>query len=302
MELRNIKSFLRAAELQNFTHAADDLGYSQATITMQIKQLEEELGTPLFERFGRNVKLTQHGEIFARRAAVILSEVDSAVAELNDDEIKGDLTIASADSVCMHILPGILMEFRKKCPKVHVSIKTGIDVALHEMIQKNEIDLMFMLGEMEHRSEWIHVVDKEEQAIFVASKCNPLAKSKKTTLRQIAEQPLFLTEKDPNFRIKIDKAAAEQGFEIAPLIDVNHTSVIVDALLADNGVSYLAEFIVKKNLEKGELVKLETDEAYNKTWIQLVYHKNKILTPQIKIFMEIARKKLLGDADGTKSD
>ena len=163
MELRNIKSFLRAAELQNFTHAADDLGYSQATITMQIKQLEEELGTPLFERFGRNVKLTQHGEIFARRAAVILSEVDSAVAELNDDEIKGDLTIASADSVCMHILPGILMEFRKKCPKVHVSIKTGIDVALHEMIQKNEIDLMFMLGEMEHRSEWIHVVDKEEQ-------------------------------------------------------------------------------------------------------------------------------------------
>jgi len=78
MELRNITTFLRVAELQNFTHAAIELGYSQSAVTVQIRQLETELGVPLFERIGRSVRLTAPGQTFLQQAGEIIKAADRA--------------------------------------------------------------------------------------------------------------------------------------------------------------------------------------------------------------------------------
>ena len=82
MELRNIKTFQRVAELSSFTRAAEDMGYSQSAVTMQIKQLEEELGCMLFERIGKRPTLTQEGKIFIEYTAQILDNVSSAEAAI----------------------------------------------------------------------------------------------------------------------------------------------------------------------------------------------------------------------------
>lgn len=78
MELRNITTFLRVAELQNFTHAAQELGYSQSAVTVQIRQLETELGVPLFERIGRSVNLTTPGQAFLQQAGEIIKAAERA--------------------------------------------------------------------------------------------------------------------------------------------------------------------------------------------------------------------------------
>lgn len=96
MELRNLISFIRAAELQSFSKTAEQLGYSQSAVTMQLKQLEEELGIPLFERIGKRVKLTQAEERFLPRALEVLEAVGRAQQVAQEPERPGGRLRASA--------------------------------------------------------------------------------------------------------------------------------------------------------------------------------------------------------------
>ena len=106
MELRNLISFIRAAELQSFSKTAEQLGYSQSAVTMQLKQLEEELGIPLFERIGKRVKLTQAGERFLPRALEVLEAVGRAQQVAQEPERPGGrLRIGTCQSLVSGLLP-----------------------------------------------------------------------------------------------------------------------------------------------------------------------------------------------------
>ena len=100
MELRNITTFLRVAELQNFTHAAQELGYSQSAVTVQIRQLEIELGVPLFERIGRSVNLTAPGQAFLQQAGEIIKAAERARdAVRTAPEPEGTLRLGTMESL-----------------------------------------------------------------------------------------------------------------------------------------------------------------------------------------------------------
>ena len=120
MELREIRTFLQIAQKQSFSKAAEALGYSQAAVTVQIKQLEEELGIHLFDRLGKKTVLTHHGEIFYRYAVTILGTVaDAKNAVSASTELSGDLTIGTIESICKEIpsaLPERLREHRSGLP------------------------------------------------------------------------------------------------------------------------------------------------------------------------------------------
>ena len=114
MEFRNMKTFLKVSDLQSFTKAAEELGYSQSTVTVQIKQLEEELGVLLFERIGKNVKLTEQGRVFRSQAREIVHAVEQLRSTMGETEqIRGSLRVGTVDSLCTKRMPYILQEFRK---------------------------------------------------------------------------------------------------------------------------------------------------------------------------------------------
>ena len=100
MEIREIKTFLQAAQSGSFVKAAQTLGYSQAAVTIQIKHLEEELGTVLFDRIGKQTQLTESGRTFQLRAKRILQEIEEAKSEVgNSDVVKGELRIGTIESI-----------------------------------------------------------------------------------------------------------------------------------------------------------------------------------------------------------
>ena len=113
MEIRNITTFVRVAELQSFSRAAEQLGYSQSAVTVQIRQLEQELGLLLFERIGKQVRLTENGSRFVLRALDILNAVDAAKNMAYEPErVFGKLRIATAESLLISVLPPVIMKFR----------------------------------------------------------------------------------------------------------------------------------------------------------------------------------------------
>ena len=169
MEVRTAVTFLRVAELQSFSRAAQQLGYSQAAVTVQIKQLEQELGTQLFERIGRRTKLTEHGAQFVPRAMELVEAARKAETFLQDQgRAAGSLRIGTAESLFMSTLVPLLPEFHRLCPLVETSVHTGRIADLFDMVRQNDVDLLFFLDKKTDFPEWIKVLERPEPIVFAA--------------------------------------------------------------------------------------------------------------------------------------
>ena len=115
MDIRNIQTFIRVAELKSFTKAADELNYVQSTVTMQIQQLEKELGYPLFDRIGKKVSLTSLGMEFLTYAYEILHAVEKAeTLGRNSDNAHGILRLGVSESILFGVLADFLPAFKEK--------------------------------------------------------------------------------------------------------------------------------------------------------------------------------------------
>lgn len=291
MEFRNMKTFLRVAELQNFTKAAEELGYSQSTVTVQIQQLEQELDVLLFERIGKNIRLTEQGQAFRHQAREILHAVEQLESSMKGtQQAKGFLRIGTVDSLCSNRLPAVLQEFRRHCPQIEVVVRTGFNEALFDMVQKNEVDLIYFLDVRHYRDEWIKVTEKEEKAYFVAAADNPLTSQGTVSLTEILSQPLLLTEKGKSYRRCLEEEVAKEELELRPVLEMANTDVLIKLVSDSEGLAYFPQFIVDKHIKDGRLAAVPCELEAEPVWSQLVYHRDKLLTPQMKIFMDIMQK------------
>ena len=174
MEFRNIITFLKVAELKNFSKAAEKLGYSQSAVTVQIKQLEKELGTRLFERVGKGAVLTESGQDFVFHANEILNTAKQAVDAVRGSgkkqskrEITGVLRVGSVESVSTALLPEILMEFHRICPQVEIVVHTSKRDVLIEEIRGNSLDLFLTLEKKADYPGLVRKILHREEIIFI---------------------------------------------------------------------------------------------------------------------------------------
>ncbi|WP_419025367.1 LysR family transcriptional regulator [Emergencia sp.] len=292
MEIRNIRTFLRVAELQSFTKAADQLGYSQAAVTVQIKQLEEELGTQLFDRIGKHIKLTEHGIRFMDHAMKVLKAAEDASTFVHKDENpSGKLRIGSIASLSMGVLPPVLLEFRTLCPQVETSIETSRFVTeLLDMMRQNDVDLLYFLDRKLYSSEWIKVFERPETIVFVTYPSHPLAGKKNVPMERLLEEPLILTTRGVSYCDDLEQLLAAKGLELHPFLEIGDTDVIIKLLQQQAGISFLPQYLVQEYLDTGILTVITTDIPIIQMWSQLIYHKNKWITPQMRIFIDLVKK------------
>lgn len=293
MEIRNITTFMRVAELNSFSKAAEQLGYSQSAVTVQIRQLEQELNIKLFERIGKHIRLTEEGTRFVSKALDILNAVDAAKTfSCGQEYPPGRLRIGTAESLLISVLPSIIMEFRKEYPHVEISIQTGTIAELFDMVRQNDVDLLFFLDKKTNFPEWVKVAEHLEPIVFVSSSKHPLTKSRHIPLNKIFKESFLLTEKSISYRYDLEQMAAASNTEIHPFLETGNTEVITKMLLQNAGISFLPEYVIRQHLKTGRLSILDAACPKVQMWSQLVYHKNKWLTPQMKLFIEIMKKNL----------
>lgn len=291
MEIRNLVTFVRIAEVQNFSKTAEQLGYSQSAVTMQIKQLEAELQTQLFERIGKQVKLTQAGERLLPYALEILNSVRKAESIVQEpEEISGKLRIGTSESYVTSVLPPVIMEFNEMCPRVEVSTHTASVKDCFNMLRQNDIDILYFLDEKTYFPEWVKVSEQPEKIFFVASADSVLAGKKQISMERLLQEPLYLTEKGISYRYAMEQLLAAKGYELHPVWEVGNTDVITRFLLKNKGISFLPEYVVRDYIREGQLTVLDTECDEIVMWSQLVYHRNKCVTPQMNLFLELMSK------------
>lgn len=291
MELRNIDTFLKVAGTQNFSKAAEMLGYSQSAVTIQIQKLEKELGIQLFERIGKRVYLTEEGQKFIDYANNLMMAADKALHFSNRKaQVSGKLRIGGVESICTAVLPELLLDFYKECPEVEVVIRSGPTEDLIDMAMSNEIDFVFTLDQKIYRSEWICAVEKEENIVFVTLEDHKLGKDKTIPIQELVKQPFILTENGAAYRYELERMLSPLELEITPILEIGNTETIINLLRKGMGISFLPEFTVKKDLKKQSLAQIHTNIPGVKMYHQLLYHKNKWITKQMQIFIELTKK------------
>ena len=170
MEIRQLETFVHVAQLQSFSRAAEVLGYTQSAITVQIRLLENELETRLFDRTGKRVVLTPSGKEFMGHASRILYDVNKAKKSMNDDaELKNPLHIGTIESLCTAKLPAVLSKFRELHPKVNMQVTIDTPEQLIRMMEHNGLDLIYILDTPRWEQNWMKVMEKAEPVVFVAS-------------------------------------------------------------------------------------------------------------------------------------
>ena len=292
MEIRNLITFVRIAEVRNFSKTAEQLGYSQSAVTMQIKQLEAELQVQLFERIGKKAKLTQAGQRLLPYALDILSAAGKAESIAREPEqISGKLRIGTCESYVISVLPPVFMEMGERCPGVEISTHTAPVPDLIDMLCQNDIDILYFLDEKLYFPEWIKVMEQPENIYFVSSSSSPLARMKKIPISRLVEEPLYLTEKGISYRYAMEQTLAAAGYELHPRLEVGNTDVITRFLLKNKGISFLPEYVVKDDVAEGRLAILDTECPRIVMWSQLAYHRNKYVTPQMKLFLEFMQNR-----------
>ncbi len=294
MEIRSIITFLQVASTQNFSLAAKQLGYSQSAITVQIKKLEKELDTQLFERMGKRVYLTEKGEQFIPYAENIL-KVTNEAANFSKAQtaLKGVLKIGGVESICTALLPDLLLQFHKQYPNVHVVIKSGTTDQLLQMARSNEIDMIFTLDDKLYLDDFTCDFNREEEICFVTKADKKYKKHiKHMKIDEIIKEPLILTELWGAYQYQLLKLLAARDVKISPILEIGNTETIINLLKNGMGISFLPKYTVSNDIERGQLMKISSDLEQVNMYSQLLYHKNKFITPQMNRFINLIKDKL----------
>ena len=287
MELRNLITFIHVAELGSFTKAAEQLGYSQSTISFQIKQLEDELDCLLFERINHTITLTERGHelvSYAHQVRALTEDFKDSLTK--EEECKGHIHIVTPDSVCEDMIYAHYIDFHNKYPDISVKFTTADTSVMFDMLDHNEADAIITLDSHSYRKDYVIAKEQALPMYFVTNSRSRFAGQSNLKIADIANEPFILTEYGQGYRRVFDKELAKKSLDITPVLEIGRTDIITHLLAQSDMISYLPDFVTKEFIESGELCYLDVVDMNIDIWKQLIYHKNKWMSKSLKAFIE----------------
>ncbi|HEX8188163.1 MAG TPA: LysR family transcriptional regulator [Pyrinomonadaceae bacterium] len=300
MEIRQLKAFLAIADARTFTAAAQRIHYTQAALSMQIKQLEREVGVPLFTRMPRRVVLTEAGERLMGRAQHILREHDAALAELAElaGAKHGRLRVGSASGmVSADALPSILKKLRKAHTHAEVSVTSGTSEELVKKILAGEADAAFVSLPVQARNVETELLS-QDQLVAIASPRHALAGQRVVSAFALAGEKLILGERGGNTRRLIDEFFAEAGLKPTVAMELSRQAAIKNMVAADMGVGIVPLSVAREEVERGKLVRWWIEGARINWEMGLARLSGGYISPVCRSFIELCREHFAAGAPG----
>ncbi len=290
MELRNLITFINVAEVGSFTKAAEQAGYSQSTVSFQIKQLEDELGCLLFERINHTITLTERGRELLSYAHRVIELTDEFKESLtNSENCSGHIHIVTPDSVCEEMIHSHYIDFHKRYPSISLKITNADTSVMFDMLDHNEADAIITLDSHAYRKDYIIAKEEALSMHFVTNTNSKFAGMHNLKIKDIENEPFILTENGQGYRRVFDKELAKRSVNISPVLEIGRTDIITHILAESNMVSYLPDFVTKELVSSGKLCYLDVNDMNIDIWKQLIYHKNKWMSKSLKVFIEYVK-------------
>lgn len=287
MDLRALSIFIEVSELKSFTRAGEKLGYSQPTVSFQIKQLEQELGVQLFDRIGHTVALTDAGRAalsYAQQMVQISQEM--ALGTKQRQEPTGVISLGTADSLCTPLVVREFARFREKYPKVQLHIITAGTDELLRLVDRNEVDLICTMDMHVYDTNYVIANEEKIGVHFVASVKNPLARRQNLQVEELLAEPFMLTEKGMSYRRLLDEKLAQKNLEIQPILEMGGADEICQLVAEDQGLSFLPDYVTEEAVRKKKVVRLDVADFQVHVWKQLLYRRDKWVSLQMRAMID----------------
>jgi DNA-binding transcriptional LysR family regulator len=288
MDLDQLHTFLEIVRLKSFSKAAQSCFRTQPAVSAQVRQLEQDLNAPLFERLGTKIALTPAGQIFAQYAEQILDLRRRAQDAINELERtpRGELVIAANEATCIYVLPRVFSEFKKQFPNVQILVDRSYGSRVVEAVVENQADFgITQLPVVEKRVQVSKIHSDEIKMIVPGG--HPLAKLDRVEVTQLAGFPLLLP-KTGTTRSRLT-GWLEPAEEITTIsMELDSTEMIKRFVLAGLGVGFLAATHVQEEVASGTLAAVSLAPEPMVRQIGLIHRKDKALSKAALGFIEVA--------------
>lgn len=290
MDFKQLKTFLKIVESNSFTGAASALGYAQSTVTTQIKNLEEELHTPLFERIGKNISLTSEGKLLVPYAKQVMQIERSICNDLSPaTNLSGHLVIGAAESLCNLLVPKIIRQYKMNFPGVNIEIRFGNSNIFPNLLKRGEIDLAFSIGNKIDGNEFVSYIQRDERMCLLVNPNHPLMKEGKVTIETLTQYPLLLTSRSCAYRSSLTRMAKKKSLQMNIALETGNVQALKQFASSGIGITFLPFVAVEDSIASGDLVELEWIGEDFGIISEVVYHKNKHIFPAMEHLLLSAR-------------
>jgi DNA-binding transcriptional LysR family regulator len=293
MIVDTLKVFVTVAEQSNFSRAAEMLNLSQPGVSLHIQNLENEFGVKLLHRSSKHVKLTEAGNILYERAKQILSQYESAKEEIHllRDEVSGSLKIGASLTIGEYILPRLLAQFVNQYPQVEIQVTIANTKEIAQAVYSNELDVGLVEGNVEYSEIQVMPPFMEDEMVLVIPSGHPLSSLGTVEPNMLHDLVWVFRESGSGTREFSNQFIQDLGLRVKRSFVFNSTQGVKEAVMAGLGVAILSRWVIRKELESGELESIQVKgKRLTRNFYVLQETKSSLGTMAVKVFIQKLRQ------------
>ena len=296
IDFRHLETFCRVAALKSFSRAADDLFLTQPTVSGHILSLERSLSLRLFDRTGREIRLTKAGEIFLRYASKILTvrkDLLNALSEFSQG-IRGELSLGASTIPGEYLLPRLMGDFKREHPRFTLSLKISDTKDIVQELLQGHIEFGMIGAKVDHPS--LHYEKfEEDEIIVIAPSDHPLTRKRRVGFEDLLKEPWIIREEGSGTQMTVERVLRKKGkslkdFNVA--IEMGSTSSVKEGVKAKLGLAFISRRAVEEELNRNLFtsITLEGLESISRQ-IYIVSQRGKTVSPAGMEFLRFLKKK-----------
>ena len=296
MSLMQLEIFCTVFKERSFSRAADALGLSQPTISIRIKEFEEELGTPLFNRLGREIEPTDAGKFLYEQALPLLAQRRKVTERMASflNRVEGPLIVGTSSAAGEHLLPGIMMAFQLEHPSVQAKLRFFNDsTKTLEELRNGNIEIGLILTTRDRDGVVAEPFGSDELVLITPATAAWKHRSA-IPLNDLRGLPLIVSGPGSATRASLEQALAKKKTRLADLrivAELGRTGAIKEAVRQGYGVAFVYKRAVTSDLEAGTLHTALVPELGTITLsFNIVYERRRELSPTVRAFLEHLRR------------
>jgi DNA-binding transcriptional LysR family regulator len=296
MELNQLKTFCAVVEKKSFSRASEAVFLSQPTVSLQISSLEQELGTRLLDRRGREVTVTRTGETlyhYARRILRLVDEAEQAIEQLKG-LVKGELTLGASTIPGEYILPSLLAKFKEKYPAIDINLVIGDTKEIIEKVARNEVELG-VVGTREKSDKLVFESFTSERLVLITPTTRKWFKKQElATIEELRKVPFILRESGSGTRATVKQRLQQAGIkeeDLASVMSLGSTAAVKRAVECGAGVSLISEKAIENEIKLGTIKTITLKDLELNREFFIVYSRQKSRSPATQALLHFLKEK-----------
>ncbi|HEV3039707.1 MAG TPA: LysR family transcriptional regulator [Candidatus Angelobacter sp.] len=290
MDFDQLETFLEVARHSSFSRAGEKRFRTQPAISSQIRALEEEVGSRLFDRSGGKVALTASGKVFQKYAEGVIEARKNLITTLAEMERipRGEIVVGANEATCLHILPEVFAEFKKLYPNVGVQITRLERAKILGSVNDNAVDFGVVSIPVDDKRLTVVNIHCDE-LVMITPPGHALSRMKEITVKDLARFPLLLP-KLGRTRAAIENLFHDRQLKPKVAMELDSSELLKRFVAAEVGIGFIARSNVMEEAKAGALAAIPLADAVIRRDLALVYRKDKSLSRAARAFIEIAVK------------